>query len=102
MKLGEAQIIRAQQLNGKPVDPALAARAVAVIKAQGRVPFDLAPQQVQIITLLCNGARSYEVARELGMTVSAVSSALVLIRGKIKARSTVQAAVMWDRVSDER
>jgi DNA-binding NarL/FixJ family response regulator len=58
----------------------------------------LTPRQTQIMEQLISGMRHREVASNLGITRSAISTHMERICNRIEANTSIEAAVKFDRL----
>lgn len=55
----------------------------------------LSPTELRVIGLLASGLMPRDVAKKLQRSPNTISTHLTRIKVKLRARSTIQAAVMW-------
>jgi DNA-binding NarL/FixJ family response regulator len=94
----KAELIRAilAVADGQAVYGAVVARRIAELFGSARPPLpfpDLTPREREVLTLLADGARNSEIARQLGMTDKTVRNHVSAILMKLQVTDRTAAAI---------
>jgi len=57
----------------------------------------LSPRQVQVMRMICRGLVAKEIAGDLGISFHTVKQHIRVVKNRLHARNTTQAAVLFSR-----
>lgn len=102
MQHEEAIAIRVRHLQGAPVDAQELDAALATIQAAAsqkprKDPWGLTRMEREVLQMIADGEAQTHIAAKLALHVKGINTHIRNARRKMMARSSAQAAVLWDR-----